>query len=359
MPSTSMPEVTASAPGRVNLIGEHTDYQDGFVMPSAVPQRTTAVLQRRADRCVSASSRQATDDPYAFELGDERRGAGWADYVQGVTWALAKAGVEIGGFDLHIDSDVPLGSGLSSSAALEVSTLRAIRSAFSLALDDVALARMAQRAEVEFVGAPVGIMDQMACSLAGQREALFLDTRTLQFERIRLPAGLELVVIDSGIAHQHAGGDYATRRRESEEAARLLGVSKLRDVATTAMPAIDALPPLLARRARHIVSENARVIEARERLLAGDLVAFGKLLNASHKSLRDDYEVSVPAVDALVAIAQSHPAVFGARMTGGGFGGAVVIAAAAGRSQEVAGDIDDRYVARGFARSTILLPLAS
>jgi galactokinase len=354
-----MREFRADAPGRVNLIGEHTDYQDGFVMPSTVPQRTTAVLRPRDDRSVHAWSRQIGSEPVIFHLGAERRGAAWGDYVQGLTWVLERERYTIAGFDLHLDSDVPLGSGLSSSAALEIATLRAIRSAFELPISDVALARMAQRAEVEFVGAPVGIMDQMACSLAGERDALFLDTRSLKFERIPLPPGLELVVINSGVAHQHAGGDYVTRRRESEEAARQLGVERLRDVPVDALPQIESLPPLLARRARHIVTENARVLEARDRLTAGDLEAFGQLLNASHVSLRDDYEVSVPAVDLLVEIAQSHDGVFGARMTGGGFGGAVVIAARAGLERAVASGVSEGYASRGHWQPEVLVPRAS
>jgi galactokinase len=354
-----MREVTADAPGRVNLIGEHTDYHDGFVMPSAVPQRTTAVLTLRADRRVRATSAQMSDEPFEYQLGGERRGAGWADYVQGLTWVLAKEGVRIDGFDLHVDSDVPLGSGLSSSAALEVAALRALRIAYELSISDVVLARMAQRAEVEFVGAPVGIMDQMACSLAGERDALFLDTRSLAFERIPLPPQLGLVVINSGVAHQHAGGDYVTRRRESEQAARLLGVDRLRDVSLDAMDRIEALPPLLARRARHVVTENARVLAARETLRVADLATFGGLLNASHASLRDDYEVSVAAVNALVEIAQSQRGVFGARMTGGGFGGAVVIAANADEAASVAATVAEHYQRRQLARPQILVPRAS
>jgi galactokinase len=225
-----MREVTADAPGRVNLIGEHTDYHDGFVLPCGVPQRTRAALRTRDDRRVIAWSAQMGPDPVEFALGEERPGRGWADYIQGVTWVLAAEGFEVGGFDLHVDSDVPVGSGLSSSAALEVAVLRAVRSAFGLSLDDVALAKAAQRGEVEFVGAPVGIMDQMAASLAGGQAALFLDTRSLHFEHIPLPPSLELVVINSGVTHQHASGDYVTRRRESEEAARRLGVERLRDV---------------------------------------------------------------------------------------------------------------------------------
>jgi galactokinase len=354
-----MREVRADAPGRVNLIGEHTDYHHGFVMPSAVPQRTDVLLRRRHDRRVCAWSRQMGEDPIEFELGEERRGAGWGDYIQGLTWVLALQNNTLEGFDLRIDSAVPPGSGLSSSAALEVATLRALRAAFELPLSDLELARTAQRAEVEFVGAPVGIMDQMAASLAGEREALFLDTRTLEFERIPLPAALELVVISSGITHQHAGGDYVTRRRESEEAARQLGVGRLREVGVDALPRIAALPPLLARRARHVVTENARVLEASAALRAADLASLGRLFTASHVSLRDDYQVSIPAVDRLVALAQSQPSVFGARMTGGGFGGAIVIAAAAGTGRVVAEEVSDAYQRTTGHEPRVLLPVGS
>ena len=351
-----MREVRADAPGRVNLIGEHTDYHDGFVLPCAVPQRTHAMLRTRDDRRVRAWSRQIASEPVEFDIGRERAGAGWGDYVQGLTWVLGQEGIEIGGFDLHLDSDVPLGSGLSSSAALEVATLRAIRDAFALPMSDVMLARAAQRAEVEFVGAPVGIMDQMASSLASERDALFLDTRSLDFERIPLPDALELVVINSGVTHQHAGGGYVTRRRESEEAARALGVERLRDVGVDQLGRIAALPPLLARRARHVVTENQRVLAAREALLAGDLRSLGRLFTASHASMRDDYEVSAAEVDLLVEIASATPAVFGARMTGGGFGGAVVIAAATGSGRAVAAEVCADYSSRCRRTPEVLLP---
>lgn len=351
-----MRDVHADAPGRVNLIGEHTDYHDGFVMPCAVPQRTRAVLRRRDDTRVVARSREMEGAPFEYQLGRERQTQTWGDYIQGVTWVLAGEGFRIGGFELDLESDVPVGSGLSSSAALEVSTLRAIRAAFQLELSDVALARAAQRAEVEFVGAPVGIMDQMASSLAGEREALFLDTRSLAFERISLPATLELAVIDSGVAHQHAGGDYVTRRRESEKAAHALGVERLRDVGIERLPEVEALPPLLSRRARHVVTENARVLEARTALLEGDLVQFGRLLSASHVSLRDDYEVSIEPVDLLVALADAQPGVFGARMTGGGFGGAIVIATAAGTASSVALFVSEEYARRSGRTPQVLIP---
>lgn len=352
-----MREVRADAPGRVNLIGEHTDYHDGFVLPCAVSQRCVAELRSRDDRRVRAWSRQIGADPFEYELGAERRCDGWGDYVQGLTWALSQQGLRTGGFDLHLNSDVPLGSGLSSSAALEVATLRAVRSAFDLELTDVALARIAQRAEVEFVGAPVGIMDQMASSLAGERAALFLDTRTLEFEQIPLPAGLELVVINSGVAHQHTGGDYVTRRRESEAAARMLGVERLRDVSVDALAEIDALPPILARRARHVVTENARVLEACTALKQDDLDRLGRLFTASHASMRDDYEISIAAVDLLVDLAAREAGVFGARMTGGGFGGAVVIAAASGAGAAIAANVSAAYSRETGNPGEVLLPL--
>jgi galactokinase len=349
-------EIHADAPGRVNLIGEHTDYQDGFVLPCAVPQRTHAALLVRSDRRVRVWSAQMGSEPSEFVLGDERRGAGWVDYVQGVTWVLTQLGFSLRGFDLRLHSDVPIGSGLSSSAALEVSTMRALRAAFELTLPDVDLARAAQRVETDFVGAPVGIMDQMASSLAGERDALFLDTRSLQFERIPLPSALDLVVIDSGIKHQHAGGEYVTRRRESEEAARQLGVTTLREIPTEALPRVEALPPLLARRARHIVTENDRVLRARAALLTADLDTLGRLFNASHASLRDDYEVTIEPVDRLVDAATALPHVFGARMTGGGFGGAVVIAAAAGQGRDVAMQVERAYRVQTGRRCAILVP---
>lgn len=352
-----MREVRADAPGRVNLIGEHTDYHDGFVLPCAVPQRTEAVLRTRDDRRVRAWSRQIGPEPFEFAIGEERAGAGWGDYLQGLTWVLLQEGIRVGGFDLHLESNVPLGSGLSSSAALEVATLRALRAAFDLDLPDVRLARVAQRAEVEFVGAPVGIMDQMASSLAGERDALFLDTRTLAFERIPLPAALELVVVNSGVTHQHAGGDYVTRRRESEQAARALGVERLRDVGMDRLADVAGLPPLLARRARHVVTENQRVLEAKAALLSADLPLLGRLFVASHASMRDDYEVSVQPVDQLVELANAHAAVFGARMTGGGFGGAVVIAAAAGSGADVAAAVSAEYTRRSGRTPEVLLPL--
>jgi galactokinase len=351
-----MPEVIATAPGRVNLIGEHTDYHEGFVMPCAVPQRTTATLRPRPDRQVHATSAQRPGEVLRYELRHETPRRDWGDYVQGVTHALAVNGLRTAGFDLHLDSTVPLGSGLSSSAALEIAVLRALREAFSLPLDDLALARIGRQAETDFVGAPVGIMDQVASSIGREREALFLDTRTLQYERLPFPDSLELAVIDSGVAHQHAGGGYVTRRAESEAAARLLGVRCLRDLDESALPQLLALPDVEARRARHVITENARVERAAAALRAGDLETFGRLLVASHASMRDDYEISTPEIDLLVDIAVRQPGVFGARMTGGGFGGAVVLAARAGQARPIATAVLERYQQLSNRSVTILIP---
>jgi galactokinase len=335
----------ARAPGRVNLIGEHTDYSGGFVMPMAIPQTTRIVLEPRSGGTVHVES-AAMRESLSFELGAERRAGRWIDYVQGTMVALRSAGFATSGFDAVIESDVPVGAGLSSSAALCVALLRVLRHAFALALDDVALARIARAAETDFVGAPIGIMDQMASSLCDAENALFLDTRTLAFERVPLPADAEIVVVDSGISHDHSTGDYAVRRDECERAAKLLGVAMLRDV-NDAEDAHARLPDPLGRRARHVVSENARVLEARAHM--HDAARLGRLLDASHASLRDDFEVSVPEVDRLVAIAQADADVFGARMTGGGFGGAIVALARRGSGADVARRIVTAYGANGRA----------
>ncbi len=345
----------ADAPGRVNLIGEHTDYHQGFVLPMVIPQRTTVEGRRRPDGRVRAWSREIGGAMAEYAVGAEQPGRGWLDYVQGVTATLAARGAT-GGVDLLIRSDVPVGAGLSSSAALAVALLRLLRQLWSLDLDDVAIARIAQRAETEFVGAPVGIMDQMACSLGRDREALFVDTRTLDTERIPLPAAGVVAVIDSGQTHRHAGGEYVTRRRESFAAAGRLGVEFLRDAGLDGLAQLERDDPLLARRARHVISENARVIAAVAALRAGALDAAGLLLNASHASMRDDYQISTTEIDALVAIGQSHPDVYGARLTGGGFGGAVVMLAHPGDAGAAAAAVLADYQQHTGQRGAVLVP---
>jgi len=352
------PEAAADAPGRVNLIGEHTDYNDGFVLPCAIPQRTRVELARRDDERVRAwSSASPEETPATNEvvLGAECRGRGWLDYVQGVWVALREQGLEVGGSDIRITSSVPPGSGLSSSAALTVSLLRVIRLVWLLPLDDVELALVAQRVENGFVGAPVGVMDPLACSLAVEGAALFVDTRSLEYVHVPLPSGLALLVLDSGVTHRHASGEYAVRRHECELAAAALGVRSLRECDLDDLPRIEALSPVLARRARHVVTENHRVLDAVDALQAGDLAALGALLSQSHRSLRDDYEVSVPAVDRLVALGERQPEVHGARITGGGFGGAVVMAADAGAAAELGQRIVEQARQEGGA-AQLLVP---
>jgi galactokinase len=352
------PEVEGSAPGRVNLIGEHTDYSGGFVLPAAIPQRCVAGLTRRADgrvRAVSANRRK--EGVAAFALGREKPGAGWIDYVQGTTALAASAGLPLGGFDLAVASEVPLGAGLSSSAALCVALLRALREAFGWDAGDVDLARLAQRVENDFVGAPVGIMDPMAVSLASEGMALFLDTRSLRHESVPIPAGCALAVIDSGIEHANAGAGYRARRAECDEAARRLGVPLLRDLLGRDPDAVAAaLPEPLGRRVRHVLTENARVLEFVAAMREGLLERLGALLAASHRSLRDDFEVSTPEIDRMVAIADETDGVLGARLTGGGFGGSVLLLARAGRAAAAASDVARRYDADTGRAARVLLP---
>jgi galactokinase len=363
----------ASAPGRVNLIGEHTDYNGGFVLPSAIPQRTEVTLTPRADlrvfaesanitagSCTASGMGSGTPSRAEYVLGQETRSGRWWDYVQGVTTELLKIprlAQKIRGFELKITSRVPLGSGLSSSAALEVALLRGIRKAFAISetdLSDILIAQIGQRAENEFVGARVGIMDQMAASLADERSALFLDTRSLEYRKALLPEDTELAVINSGIAHRHSGGDYNTRRAECEAACRALDIKELRalEVPDLAGLRFRALSPLLQKRARHVVTENQRVLDAVEAMNARDPEKLGELFRESHLSMRDDYEVSIPEIDQLVEIAHQQPGVYGARLTGGGFGGSIVILCQKGKAASIAAQITSLY--RGTA--TTLVP---
>ncbi|MDX2023478.1 MAG: galactokinase [Deltaproteobacteria bacterium] len=349
------PAVTTRAPGRVNLIGEHTDYSEGFVFPTAIPRFTTVELSPRQDKLVRAISENAgAATPVQFELGQETKDDSWVDYLKGCTVALARAGYQHNGFDLRMTSTVPLGAGLSSSASFEVAVLRAIREAFGLTLDDVKLALLGQKSETDFVGAPIGVMDQMAASLADTEHALLLDTRTLQYERVPLPAAADWVVLNSGVTHSHAGGEYRTRRAECEAAAMTLGVRVLRDFTLADLPRIEQLPPEQCRRARHVVKENARVQEFAKLLRAGDLPALGRLLYEGHASLRDDFEVSVKEIDLIVEIARTTPGVYGARLTGGGFGGSVVILADVDKAKAAGDHIAKAYAQQSGRTPTVL-----
>jgi galactokinase len=345
-----------SAPGRVNLIGEHTDYNEGYVLPVPIPQQTHVELGLREDRRVSVRSTEQVDAG-EYELGAEARRGGWLDYVQGVTRALRSAGHGISGFTARISSTVPMGAGLSSSAALEVALLRALRTAFSLPLSDVDIARLGQASEVDFVGVPVGIMDQMACSVGRPGRALFLDTRTLETRDVPVPQAFELVVIASGLVHAHDAGDYRTRRAECEQAVQRLGCRSLRDVTLDELERNRALDPVLRKRARHVISENARVLETVEALQALDRSRLRTLFMASHASMRDDYQVSVAEIDRLVALAEQTPGVIGARLTGGGFGGSVVMLAEREGAADAARSIASSYQQETGRTPRVLLPL--
>jgi len=337
------PQFKASAPGRVNLIGEHTDYNGGFCLPTVLPLHTQVWLSPRPDHTVRLASDAENGDVFHYTVGEEKPSRAWTDYVAGVTWALKREGHRCPGFDMLITSDVPVGKGLSSSAALEVSALRGLRALASLPISDLDVALIAHTAETQFVGAPVGLMDQMVCSLGKDGVAFFLDAGSRTFKDVPMPSSTSLRVIDSGIAHQHASGDYRTRRRECEDAARALGVSRLRDLTPADLPRINALPEPLNRRARHVVTENVRVLDAVDALNAGDLQKLGALLKASHTSLRDDFQVSLPEIDWLVDTANSDPAVLGARLTGGGFGGAILMLCKPGAPAETAQRVVTRY----------------
>jgi galactokinase len=351
------PTLRAAAPGRVNLIGEHTDYNSGFVLPIVITQSTRVLIARRQDQTVrlwSANVAPAHAE-VAYELGRERRTGNWSDYIAGVTSGLRDAGITLGGFDVSIVSTVPLGAGLSSSASLEVAVLRALNELFVLKIDALTVARLAHAAETAFVGVPVGMMDQMAVSLGVENAALFIDTQSLARESLRLPTDTALIVIDSGVPHEHAGGEYRIRRAECIEAANRLGVASLRD-ATMELLDSRRLPDPFRKRARHVISENQRVLGARQALRNGNAAALGLLMNASHLSLRDDFEVSVADVDRLVALAQSEHDVFGARMTGGGFGGAIVGLAGRSSALTTAQRIANAYTSHGRYRAAVLSP---
>ena len=291
------PEAFASAPGRVNLLGEHTDYHDD---------------QHHLD-----SGTLDGNVTFAAQGGSAPQGFG--SYIEGCIRLVEATGVTVPPLRVFVTTTLPVGSGLSSSAALEVAMLRAMRNLLGFSVDDVKLAQIAQRAEIEFARVNCGIMDQMAASLCDERSMLFIDARTLEHHLVPLPEGAELIVIDSGVPRTLAASKYNERRAECEEASRKLGVKALRDVTDPA--AVESLPEPLRRRARHVVLEDLRVLEAAKGVSAE---RFGELMNASHESLRADYEVSIPELDQLVAALRAAPGVLGARLTGAGFGGACV-----------------------------------
>ncbi len=325
--------VTAVAPGRVNLIGEHTDYNDGFVLPMAIEASVEMAARPRAGRGVRVRSVHYGEQ-VAFSLADPIQpdpAHPWSNYVRGVLWALERAGLEPRGMELAFGGDLPQGAGLSSSAALEVATALVAKAIAGFELDAPGLARVCQRAENDFVGVKCGIMDPFVSLAARAGHALVLDCRSLRFEHVPLALGEHLVAIcHSGVKHALVGSEYNLRRRECAAGVEVLrrrfpAIRALRDATLEQLEACaPALPPEVHRRCRHVISENARVLAAAEALRGGALARFGRLMDASHASLRDDYEVSCPEVDLLVELARRSPGVLGARITGGGFGGCTV-----------------------------------
>lgn len=341
-----------AAPGRVNLIGEHTDYNDGFVLPIALPHAAKAAVRLRTDGLLRLWSEQGDGQVTELDVAGLTPGtvAGWAKYPAAVVWALREAGHQVGGADFWFDSDVPTGAGLSSSAALECVVATAYRDLYELPLDNARLALLAQRAENAFVGVPCGVMDQMASMCCAEGNALFLDTRDLSQRQVPLDLaaqGLRLLVVDTRVKHDLADGAYAELRAGCEQAAALLGLSALRDLTPADLPAaLDRLPAELRPLVRHVVTEDARVEQAITLLDGGDLAGLGPVLTAGHASLRDDYRVSCPETDLAVAAAVEAGAL-GARMTGGGFGGSVIALVAAERVDEIAAAVLGAFKAAG------------
>lgn len=346
------------AHGRVNLIGEHTDYNGGWVLPTTIPQYTEVSLEKRPDSIVKIQSSENRN--HSFELGHESPADSWVDYLQGATKLLSDfikaSGKKIHGLNARIHSTIPEGSGLSSSAALEMSFLKGMNELFELNIGPVDLALIGQRIENEFVGARVGIMDQMATSLAQEGEALYLDTYKLTFERIPLPLELmDIMVINSGISHKLSAtdGGYNERRAQCEEACKLLGIKLLREITLTDLEN-SKLPPILMKRAHHVVSENERVHQTVRAIKEKNPEEMGKLFIQSHKSMRDDYEVSIPEIDLLVNLCLKEKNVYGARLTGGGFGGSIVALTKKGAKEQVAKSVISTYTEHTGEKGTLL-----
>jgi len=342
------PEGVWTAPGRINLIGEHTDYNDGFVLPFALPHAAYLAASQRTDGRWRLRSVDLDD---TVELGPDDLvpgSPGWHSYLAGVVWALRQAGHDVAGADLVLTSDVPLGAGLSSSAAIECAALAALADLNGLEIEPLDRAKLARVAENAYVGAPTGLLDQAASTLCVADHALFLDCRSFEHQQVPLAvgaAGLEILVIDTRTRHSHVDGEYAARRASCEEACRLLGVPALRDV-TDLDAALAQLPELIGRRTRHVVTEDQRVLDAMTALAEDDYAELGRLMTASHASMRDDYEITEASVDLAVETALAAGAL-GARMTGGGFGGCVLALVAADRVEETSAAVAQAFADAG------------
>jgi galactokinase len=349
-----------SAPGRVNLIGEHTDYNEGFALPFAIDRRTFAALALRDDGLVRVSS-STVGGVGEFELTGASRSvvSGWAAYPLGVAWGLGQLGANLTrlpGFDVHFASDVPLGAGLSSSAALESALAVALNEAWELAFDRARLVEAAHLAENDFVGAPTGILDQSASLLSRRGAALFIDCRTSSSSLVDLrldASGLAILVMDTKVRHEHASGGYAERRAACEKAADALGVRALRDVTLSQLLAARGrLDDETYRRARHVVTEDQRVLDTVEALRTDGPAAVGELMTASHRSMRDDFEISTPELDLAVEASLNGGAI-GARMTGGGFGGSVIALTPVRLIPVLRAAVSGAFIERGYLRPEV------
>lgn len=337
------PEWIVRAPGRVNLIGEHTDYNDGFVLPLAIERAIWIALRPRQDRRVAVHSADF-DTREEFSLDGMSKNSGWVEYLKGIAWALAEAGHRLTGWEGVVQGDVPVGAGLSSSAALEVATARAFAAVSHLEWDPATMARLGQRAENRWIGVNCGIMDQLASAAGQDGHALLIDCRSLDIRPAPLPAGVAVVILDTGTRRGLVDSAYNERRSQCEAAAEFFHVKALRDVTPELYEQRAAdLPETTRRRARHVITENLRVERAVDAMQRGDAAALGKLMNESHASLQEDYEVSSDALNAMVDAARQHPACFGARMTGAGFGGCAVAIIKAEASDDFASRVAADY----------------
>ncbi|KQR02236.1 galactokinase [Arthrobacter sp. Leaf141] len=354
----AVPDGTWQAPGRVNLIGEHTDYNEGFVLPFAIDRTARVAIGVRRDTTVRLLSTYGDQGVVTTTLDALEPGSakGWTKYPLGVMWALRQRGIDVPGLDLLLDSDVPLGAGLSSSHAIECAVVSALNELTGAGLTAQDMVLATQQAENDFVGAPTGIMDQSASLRGSKGHAVFLDCRDQNASLVPFetgPAGLIMLVIDTKVSHSHADGGYASRRASCELGAEVLGVRALRDVQVADLEeASGLLDELTFRRVRHVVTENDRVLQTVELLAAQGPAAIGALLDASHVSMRDDFEISCPELDVAVDTARANGAI-GARMTGGGFGGAAIALTPVGDEQKVRDAVVKAFADAGFTAPDI------
>ncbi len=357
------PALIARAPGRVNLIGEHTDYNDGFVLPMAIDRSVMVALRPRHDGYVVVHSidYRETVQFSPTEMEDRREGGLWIEYMQGVAWALQEAGYTVRGWEGVVGGDVPIGAGLSSSAAIELATARAFAAVSDIPWQPARMAQLCQRAENEWVGIRTGIMDQMISAAAVVGRALLIDCRSLETDAVPLPGGTVIVILDTATRRELVTSAYSERREQCEAAAAYFGVRALRDVASARYETESGgLDPVIARRARHVITENDRTLRAAEAMRQGDATRLGQLMNASHVSMRDDFEITNDALNTMVAIAQAHPACLGARMTGGGFGGCAVALVYAAQAAAFAGQVASSYsAATGLTPAVYVTPAAA